>query len=176
MHFEVDGASYRETMPDGAPVQRDIRCPRCQSRALFDEPFAFYHSKRGKPVAYFWDPEAPSPWSLKEVDLSNFQVKTWGGWFVVERYPSILPWQPEPSGYCHGTGIVKCTGCRAVFIHTLCWPDDAFYRWIIRGATFWAWSRDHAEILLQFLRGADRDPLRYPRFRRSHIVCQPGCS
>lgn len=64
-------------------------------------------------------------------------------------------------------GVVECINGHFLLTHVLSWPDDAYYRWEIRGVTLWAWSRDHACRLLEFIKAADRNPHHYPRYHRS---------
>ncbi len=140
----------------GRPTEFSIHCTRCGGHAIFDEPFDFYPERKGLPLA------------------EGRPVHRWGGRFVVEKYPSILPWVP-PKGYqqalsshvaeegsgvyvMHRTGVMKCTDCHRVAVHALQWPTDAYYQWNIRGHILWAWSREHAQVLLDYLGGTERDP------------------
>jgi hypothetical protein len=38
------------------------------------------------------------------------------------------------------------------------WPNDAFWRWEIRGSVLWAFSREHAQVLREFIRLSHREP------------------
>jgi len=97
----------------------------------------------------------------------------WGSWYVVERYPELLPWQaPKGSSSQFLTygpsndqgypllhrGVVECSNCRTPIIHTLAWPEDAWWQWSIRGKMLWAWDRTHAEQILEYVRATDRPP------------------
>lgn len=144
----------------GFPEQCAVRCPRCQGRAIVDEPFAFFIASEGMP------------------DTGGRPCHRWGGWYVVEKYPALLPWKSprgseqalstansrrETGHYVpRHTGIVKCTRCHLVAIHLVRWPDDAFYQWEIRGVTLWAWSREHAHVLLTYLAGSERHLALFP--------------
>lgn len=128
----------------------DIRCPQCTGCALFVEPFGFHTAApAGQP-------------SLR-----------WGGWHVVERYPSVLPWRaPAGSPQQYLTtggsdgqgyrllhrGVVECGCGRPPWVHTLAWPDDAWWQWSIRGRLLWAWDRGHAERILAYVGATDRPP------------------
>jgi hypothetical protein len=129
------------------PDRLDIKCPQCGSAGVFVEPFGF-------PA----EPPADRP------------SHRWGSWDVVERYPQLLPWQaprgsanqfltdgPGVGGYrlLH-KGVVECAGCKAPFVHTLAWPDDAWWQWSIRGKMLWAWNRAHAQQILAYVRATDR--------------------
>jgi len=102
----------------------------------------------------------------------------WGGWYVVEKYPSVLAWTPPkqshqalyrwPGWDSWGTsgvrGVVKCEHCHLIAAHDLSWPEDAYYRWEIRGHTLWAWSAEHAVALRDYLASEDRDRAAYGEF------------
>jgi hypothetical protein len=38
------------------------------------------------------------------------------------------------------------------------WPDDAFWRWEIRGSVLWAFTREHARVLREFISRSHREP------------------
>jgi hypothetical protein len=64
-------------------------------------------------------------------------------------------------------GVVHCPRCHLAASHHLNWPQDAFFQWIIRGHLLWAWSEEHARVLLAFLGGNDRDATKYPLYTQS---------
>lgn len=128
----------------------EVSCPECSRHAWFWEPFEF-----------LIEPPADKP------------AHRWGGWHIVERYPQLLPWQ-APRGSSsqfltygpsdgHGypvfhRGVVECAACCESFVHTLAWPEDAWWQWSIRGKMLWAWDRKHAEQILEYVRATDRPP------------------
>ncbi|MBV9171033.1 MAG: hypothetical protein JOZ81_13215 [Chloroflexi bacterium] len=126
-----------------------IRCPRCGGPALFDAPFAFHPQSRGRP------------------DTGGRPLHDWGGWWVEEKYPSILGWDPPrtsaPAPH-RRLGVVRCPECHLVGSHQLQWPQDAYYRWLVHGVELWAWSADHARALLAYLGSKGRDPTRFPGY------------
>lgn len=139
----------------GWPVSFNVRCPSCGGRATFDEPFAFLSG------------------SKKDVASEGLQAHRWGGWLVVEKYPSLLPWkaphgshqiivfsEPNPPNgeyVYHQTGVIRCEECFRLGVHKLNWPDDAYYRWDIRGHVLWAWSAEHAHALLSYIDSRNRE-------------------
>lgn len=121
----------------------DIRCPKCGSLAAFEEPFTF---------------------SGRAPVREDRPIRRWGGWHVVERFPSTLSWR-APSGshqYLRSgggsgpgypllrRGVVQCKACHVSSVHTLNWPHDAWWQWEIRGQRLWAWNRGHAEFILEY--------------------------
>lgn len=131
-----------------ASEQVTVKCPRCGACAQFHEPFAF----------------------LRAAPTCQTAI-VWGGWFVVERYPDVLPWQ-APKGrsgqhLVHGgddgrgyavlhRGVVDCRACMARFVHELTWPDDLWWQWSIRGHLLWACDRAQALQILDYVRATDR--------------------
>ncbi|HYJ79628.1 MAG TPA: hypothetical protein VEW03_08520 [Longimicrobiaceae bacterium] len=147
----------------------EIRCPRCGGRAEFDEPFQFLTAKNVKTTG----------------TAETGTLHRWGGWYVREKYPTLFPWRPprsgqralwrgasarcDPGGYrlLHH-GVVRCAGCHGVPTHRLAWPDDAYFRWSLRGRTLWAWDAEHARVLLHYVESTLRDSGRYGGgYRRS---------
>jgi hypothetical protein len=135
-----------------------VRCRRCGKRGVFEQLYEFLT-------------EEPSDEARP--------THRWGGWYVVEKYPSVLAWTPPkqsqqvlyrwPGREILGTttrarGVAKCEQCHLVAAHDLAWPDDAYYQWEVRGQTLWAWSAEHAVALREYLASEDRDPTVYGEF------------
>lgn len=124
-----------------------IRCPRCGGKALYDKPFVFQLRQQGMPEA------------------KGCPVHVWRGWYVVEKYPSVFPWQAPAKGSFHTEkGVVRCAACHFVGQHKVEWPQDAYFRWNVRGHILWAWSEEHARVLLAYLGGTERDPAKFPAY------------
>lgn len=141
----------------------DVRCPRCGSRATFDEPFEFLAARGTE-------------------DGGEAGWRRWGGWWVREKYPSVLRWRPPrgshqflatgSTGHTGGhrlrhRGVVRCGHCHHVAEHLLRWPADAWFQWDVRGTRLWAWDAAHARALLHYVEGLRRDPGRHSEHRRS---------
>ena len=139
----------------------DITCPSCRKRARFSEPFAFVSAEHAAP-----DETRP--------------FHKWGGWIVIERFPSQFPWvapgegarfpgrgsDPGQHGYAVLTdGLVQCGHCHVNAKHRLQWPEDAYWQWNIRGDLLWAWDRSHAEAILAFIEAAHRPSRRSEQLR-----------
>lgn len=132
----------------------DIKCPECGCLAKFEEPFEF----------------------LSKNEMSTQEARPthqWGGWIVIERFPSQVTWT-APSGssqYLRGggdtgkggyplrtNGLVQCSHCHSNRKHKLSWPSDAYWQWEIRGQLLWAWDKEHAQIILDFVKETTRPP------------------
>ncbi len=134
----------------------DIKCPDCGGFAKFEEPFEFLSKNEPRPD-------------------ENRPMHQWGGWTVLERFPSQITWQApsgssqylrsggneENGGYPLLTnGLTQCSLCHSNKKHKLNWPTDAFWQWEIRGEILWAWDKKHAHIILSFIRETIRPPRR----------------
>ena len=146
----------------------DIKCPNCKEIAKFEEPFEFLSSNKAS-----------------HSETRPYHV--WGGWLVVERFPSQFEWKaPSTSSqYLRGGGdnghggyplltygLVQCSHCHTNKKHTLNWPNDAYWQWEIRGELLWAWDQDHAKEILAFVKETVR-PSRYSynlRYIPSHFL------
>jgi hypothetical protein len=132
----------------------EIRCPRCGGRATWEEPFAFV---------------APRDVAPEERE----RLVRWGNRLVREKFPSVIRWTKPERGQGHAyrqRGVVRCHACHAVVLHRLDWPEDALFRWSVRGVTLYAWDEEHARVLLDYIGATLRDPNRYgERYRK-------GCS
>ncbi len=131
---------------------KEIYCPRCKGLARFEQPYEFI----GGPT-----PKANSPlWKLPR----HGGV---GGWFVREKFPSLIPWKGSEeyvrhAGFLPGDpllGVVLCSKCGDARIHELRWPQDAFWQWEVRGGILWAYSKEYALVLRDFISRTHRDPV-----------------
>jgi hypothetical protein len=131
----------------------DIKCPSCGDLAKFEEPFVFTDPKN-IPV--------------------GVEYKSWGGWGVIERFPSNFKWVAPSSssqflrgggdngqgGYPLLTyGLVQCGGCHQNKKHKLNWPSDSYWQWSVKGEILWAWGIQHAKEILAYIE-ADIRPSR----------------
>jgi hypothetical protein len=146
----------------------EISCPLCGNRASFLEPFEFQ--------SLGFDSETESR-----------PFHRWREWYVIELYPNQIALHP-PTGSdqylrCGGArkgsgyplmqyGIVQCGSCQISQNKELDWPDDAFWKWEVRGKVLWAWDRKHAEYIREYIASKDR-PSRYNpviRYIPSHFL------
>jgi hypothetical protein len=128
-----------------------VRCRTCGGPALLDTPFEFYSARKGLPEG------------------ETRPAHRWNGWLVVEKHPSIVRWMAPEAGhsYTRLLGVASCSRCHAHYAYDVSWPDDAHYRWDIRGHILWAFNREHARVLQEFIGSKDRDPSRYPGYKKS---------
>jgi hypothetical protein len=141
----------------------DITCPRCGAVAAFHEPFEFVTT------------------GAVDDDRPRHQ---WGGWTVIELFPSMFRWKaPGASAHYlrHGGGqgggypvltygLLQCSSCHVAARHRLRWPDDAYWKWQIRGNVLWAWDRKHATAILRFVSAKIRPARISPRLRHIPTV------
>lgn len=107
----------------------EIKCPRCCRKATWSEPFTF--SSRSKSGQKDGGP----------------LLHVWGGWFVQEKFPSVIQWKTPNCGWRRNyLGVVRCGHCALFSPHKLSWPSDAYYFWSKGRVQFWAWSTEHALV------------------------------
>ena len=56
--------------------------------------------------------------------------------------------------------------------HKLTWPDDAFWQWEIKGELLWAWNRQHAQVIFEYINESIKPPRYsyYLRYVPSHFL------
>ncbi|ULT68154.1 hypothetical protein ACMGG8_20920 [Pseudomonas sp. BNK-45] len=84
-------------------------------------------------------------------------------------------WQCSPYWYRdHGLdlGSLACEHCRYSARHTLNWPSEAYFSVAYKGQMLWAFNRESALALHDYLESAQRDPGGYPW--RSFLLHIPG--
>lgn len=117
---------------------------------------------------YFSDEEFPNQKDLtvrcprcgKEADFYKIGgTREVSGWLVCyschlrEIYEVAWYWSLHPEQYAGKTKIVR-------------WPEDAWFRWEIRGHLLWAYNRAHAQVLLDFLSAKERKEQNYGDYRK----------
>ena len=154
------------------PHQLDVRCPSCGHRAEFE--FAEVVAIRLKSdVAFFQNSSA-----LEYRQFQDSCGHLWHGAVYFEGLhgsprqalhdlpPGYAPEDWEHSRYLRGTqslreGSLRCGRCHARAQHGLNWPDDAYYSVAYRGKILWAYHRENAVELLDYLQSKRRDISRY---------------
>jgi hypothetical protein len=154
------------------PHRVDIKCPRCGLCAEFE--FAQVHRiERKADVAFF----EKSPL----FEYRRFQDSCGHHWHGAVYHaglhgdpltalgtlpPGYAPgdWRhPEHAWRSHGLdiGSVRCAHCHFRGTHTLAWPGEAFYSVSHRQQVLWAFHRESARDLHDYLLSRERDISRY---------------
>lgn len=69
---------------------------------------------------------------------------------------------------CRGdSGKCTCLLCGYGNPHLVRWPDDAYFTVDIDGMSLWAWDRDHAIAIRDFIDSTTRDVSEYPAYKLS---------
>lgn len=64
-------------------------------------------------------------------------------------------------------GRCTCTSCGYAHSHQLAWPDDAYFAVQIDEIRLWAWTRDHARVIRDFVMSSNRDVSAFPGYKLS---------
>lgn len=154
------------------PHRVDVVCPACRHRAEFefaevvriklksDVPFfqqssVFEHQKFHDYSGHFWhgalyfqglhgDPrqaihELPAGYSAEEWDHSKY-LRNRAGWPM---------------------GSIRCGSCHMRRKHELNWPEEAYFSVAYRNHVLWAFHRESAAELLEYLLSTERDNSQY---------------
>jgi len=154
------------------PHRVDVTCPSCSHCAEFE--FAeVVRIKLKSDVEFFQKSSA--------FEYREFQDSC-GHYWHGALYFQGLHGNPHqaihelPEGYTHGdwehsrylsnrsswpVGSIRCGNCHARAKHVLNWPSDAYFSIAHRGHVLWAFHRESANELIQYLLSADRNLARY---------------
>lgn len=64
-------------------------------------------------------------------------------------------------------GEISCLNCGFSGNATIHWPENAFWKCEVKGKTLWAWSLEHAQVLLEFIQSTTRDVHAHPAYASS---------
>jgi hypothetical protein len=154
------------------PHQVDVKCPRCGLRAEFE--FAEVRRiERKEDIAFFE--------KSTQFEYRQFQDACGHHWHGAIWYAGLhgdpctavdgLPPGYTPGDWSHSKyacrshgldiGSVRCGHCHRRGLHKLAWPADAWYAVPHRGQLLWAFHRESALELHDYLLSAARDVSRY---------------
>jgi hypothetical protein len=161
-----------------------VRCPRCKGLAKLDTPWESYQVNKvaspadtttdhgSKGYVYIERGTKGGRWVLlgeKVPDLEGRSYYLSGNYLVFEKYPHLMhreQFTRENERY-RVSSIIKCTSCYLVDAYLSDWPQDAYFQWDIRGHTLWAYSREHAKVLLEFIKSTERDETQFGSYEKS---------
>jgi hypothetical protein len=162
----------------------DIRCPRCEGLANLDSPWEHYRVKKLAPLSdtatdygskgyiYIERGNKGGRWVLLGESGPNLEGRSYylsGDLLVIEKYPYLMHREQftQIDASRRSAHVIKCTRCHLVDAYLLDWPRDAYFQWDIRGHTLWAYSREHAQALLEFIGSTERDETQFGNFEKS---------
>ena len=64
-------------------------------------------------------------------------------------------------------GDVSCLNCGFTGRVEVHWYQDAYWKCDVKGKTLWAWSLEHAKVLLDYIKSSERDEKAYPGYLSS---------
>lgn len=154
------------------PHTVDIRCPKCSGKATFE--FAeIVRIRERKDIDFFRD----SPF-FEYRQYRDSCGHVWHAAVYIARLhggsTDVLTTLPD--GYTasdwdhskylfpkdHPTlGGYACHSCHSVCRHEIDWPQDAYFQVPFRSETLWAFHRESAQELRDYLEAAHRDVARY---------------
>ncbi len=154
------------------PHLLDVACPACRHRAEFE--FAEVVRIHLKSDVEFFKKH-------KVFEYREFQDSCGHFWHGALYFQGLhgSPHQAIhelPDGYsardwehsrylCNRNGLragsIRCSNCQVRGMHMLNWPDDAYFSIAHRGHVLWAFHRESAVELMQYLLSDDRSISRY---------------
>jgi hypothetical protein len=156
------------------PATLSVRCPECRNEAAFEFP-SIVRIQKLKDVPLF-----RTHAQLQYTTLIDHQKRKWHAavlypglnardWTSLRNLPegyAAASWNPSnqiartlPSLMTDTpTGCLRCQNCQIARRHNLNWPDAAWFQISHGKELLWAWHRDCAADLRDFIRSRDRDP------------------
>ncbi|MGI1936179.1 hypothetical protein ACRN98_05460 [Shewanella oncorhynchi] len=154
------------------PHQVDVRCPTCEEYALFEFAEIVKISKK-EDVAFFQE--------SNQFVYGRFQDSCGHYWHAAIYFAGLhgspemalinlpegyMPTDWQHSKYMHrrhrsDLGSVSCRHCGNRFVHNLRWPLDAYYAISYKGKELWAFNRDSAIELRDFIESKSRNISKY---------------
>ena len=153
------------------PHVLDVRCPRCRGCARFEH-VELVRIARKDDLPFF---RGSSLFEVRFMRSRHAGQSFWAALYFAGLHgpPTStihdLPQGYEPSQWAHGKywyrthaldlGSLFCA-CGHRARHTLAWPTEAFFQIEHRREVLWAYHREHAAALRDYIAGTDRKPKR----------------
>jgi len=154
------------------PHIADVRCPSCSGLAKFE--FAeIVRIELKKDVDFFKENSL--------FDYEMFKDSCGHKWHAAIYYAGLhgnstdaiqdLPQGYQPSNWNHSRflsqnrqpqiGSLKCLTCQTAKKHTLNWPEEAYYSIEYKGSVLWAFHKESAIELRDYIASTDRNEDKY---------------
>ena len=65
---------------------------------------------------------------------------------------------------------ISCLNCGFKNKRLISWPENAYWKFNIKGQVLWAWSRDHAREIALFLKSKERKPFKFRFIASLHHI------
>lgn len=153
------------------PHVLDVRCPSCRGCARFEHAEVVRIARKGD-LPWFRE----SPWfEVRFFRRKHVGESHWGAiYFAGLSGPPTAAIRDLPDGYTSDQwahrrtwershaldeGSLVCA-CGVRRKHGLAWPHDAYFQLEHRREVLWAFHREHAGLLREYVAGTDRTPRR----------------
>ncbi|WP_193368082.1 hypothetical protein [Pelagibius marinus] len=143
------------------PHRVSIRCPNCGSPAEY-EFAAVARIKRKADIEYFQKSGSFEYHLFEDSSGSRWHGAVFyhglGGITLGEVSDLPEGCRAEDWHHSHGlsAGSVTCHACGCRRMHTLKWPDEAYFQIDYKGKVLWAFDRESATVLLDYVRSETR--------------------
>jgi hypothetical protein len=162
------------------PHEVAVACPQCDKEAVF-ESAVWVGIGRKKDVPFFKRSRLfeyvniPDPYRCSHYAV--YYPRLYGrGVAPIRKLPDrYTPQDWKPPKYWseykgHRLGTISCAACGLLRKHNLDWPKEAFYQVTIRGRTLWAYNRNYAVELQEFIQSTDRQQERFKSMLALDVV------
>ena len=152
--------SYHLTSP--MPPILSVRCPNCTKHAIFEHvtaqpiqknvdvdffkksPFFEFQDVEGRPGYAIYFPRLGRNLENLESLPEGYDNKAWQH----SKY-----WRHRSSDM----GVLQCNNCSCRRKHNLQWPEDAYFKVEYKGDWLWAFDRETAQLLLNYIESDERN-------------------
>ncbi len=154
------------------PHRLDVRCTSCRALAGFEFAEAV-RIKRKTDIPFF---EASPQLDYEFFPVRGYDAAWHGALFYAGLHGGLGALTELPEGYAAsdwahsrylmrsqplGAGALLCAACGRRAKHRLRWPDDAWFQLAHRGQVLWAFHRESAVALRDFIASSERKIARH---------------
>ena len=144
------------------PSEISIICPKCEAHAQFNFSICRTADKVDRP---YFDKSKNFDTEYVKIRKGQWNYRVWynpGLGTPLENlkdlpvsYKPIYSYQ-RGAANAENRGVATCINCGLRRRHKLTWPNDAYFNTEYKGNILWAYNREMAMILLEYLNSPDR--------------------
>ena len=144
------------------PSKISIICPKCSSHAQFNFSISRTADRIDRP---YFDKSKSFDTEYVKIRKGQWNYRVWHNpglgtpienlEDLPESYKPIFSYQ-KCTANAENRGVVTCINCGLRRRHKLAWPQDAYFNTEYKGHALWAYNREMASILVEYLKSPER--------------------